>query len=82
MKDFFANELICCSSTTGFLDMCILNFKKILFCKVNFSFKKFQEIWTKSLFLSFQNWFSPSYFRISQEPLDQNSSVTPLWNNN
>ena len=47
-----------------------------------FTFKKFQEMGTKSLFLSFQNSFSASYLPISQEPLDQNSSLTPLWNNN
>ena len=47
-----------------------------------FTFKKFQEMGTKSLFLSFQNSFSASYLAISQEPLDQNSSLTPLWNNN
>ena len=47
-----------------------------------FAFQKFQEMWTKSLFLSFQISFSASYFPISQESLDQNSSLTPLWNNN
>ena len=47
-----------------------------------FSVKKFQEMGTKSLFLSFQNSFSASYFPISQEPFDQNSSLTLLWNNN
>ena len=43
---------------------------------------KFQEMGTKSLFLSFENSFSASYFPISQEQLDQTSSLTPLWNNN
>ena len=31
---------------------------------------------TKSLYQSFQNSFSASYFRISQEPLDQSSLFT------
>ena len=39
---------------------------------------KFQEIRTKSLFLSFQNTFSAGYFPISPESLDQNSSLTLL----
>ena len=43
---------------------------------------KFQEMGTKSLFLSFENSLSASYFPISQEQLDQTSSLTPLWNNN
>ena len=43
---------------------------------------KFQKMVTKSEFLSFQNSFSASYFPISQEQLYQNSSLTPLWNNN
>ena len=43
---------------------------------------KFQEMATKSLFLNFENSFSASYFPISQEQLAQNSSLTPLWNNN
>ena len=46
-----------------------------------FAFEKFQEMGTESLFLSFQNNFSASYFPISQETLDQNSSLTELWNN-
>ena len=46
-----------------------------------FAFEKFQEMGTESLFLSFQNNFSVSYFPISQETLDQNSSLTQLWNN-
>ena len=54
MKDFLPNELICCSSMTGSLDMCILKFKKHDFAMLIFSFKKFQEMGTKSLFLSFQ----------------------------
>ena len=52
------------------------------FARSIFAFKKFQEMGTKSLFLSFQNSFSASYFPISQETLDQNSSLTPLWNSN
>ena len=43
-----------------------------------FSFKKFQEMGTKSLFLSFQNSFSVGYSPISLESLDQNSSLTSL----
>ena len=35
MKDFLSNELICCSSISGSLDMCILKFKT-WFCKANF----------------------------------------------
>ena len=68
-----------------FVDMYILKFfflKKHDFASLSFTVKKFQEMATKSLFLSFQNSFSASYFPISQEPLDQNSSLTPLWNNN
>ena len=56
--------------------------KKHDFARLIFSIKKFQEIGTKSLFLSFQNSFSASHFPISQEQLDQNSSLIPLWNNN
>ena len=51
------------------------------FARLIFSVYKFQEMGTKSLFLSFQNSFSASYFPISQEQLDQNSSLTPLLNN-
>ena len=43
---------------------------------------KFEEMGAKSLFLSFQNSFSVNYFPMSQEPLDQNSSLTSLRNNN
>ena len=46
------------------------------FVRLIFAFKKFQEMRTKSLFLSFQNDFSASYFPISQEPFDENSSLT------
>ena len=46
-----------------------------------FAFEKFQEMGTESLFLSFQNNSSASYFLISQDTLDQNSSLTQLWNN-
>ena len=49
------------------------------FKRLIFYVKKFQEMGTKCLFMSFQNSFSGSYFPISQEPLDQNSSLTPLW---
>ena len=68
-----------------FVDMYILKFfflKKHDFASLSFTVKKFQEMATKSLFLSFQNSFSASYFPISQETLDQNSSLTPLWNSN
>ena len=67
-----------------FVDMYILKFfflKKHDFASLSFTVKKFQEMATKSLFLSFQNSFSASYFPISQEQLDQNSSLTPLLNN-
>ena len=56
--------------------------KKHDFARLIFAFKKFQEMRTKSLFLSFQNSFSTSYFPLSREPLDQSSSLTPLWKNN
>ena len=56
--------------------------KKHDFARLIFSIKKFQEIATKFLLLSFQNRFSASHFPISQEQLDQNSSLIPLWNNN
>ena len=68
-----------------FVDMYILKVffkKKHDFARLIFSVNKFQEMRTKSLFLSFQNSFSASHFLISQEPLGQNSSLTPLWNNN
>ena len=68
-----------------FVDIYILIFffkKKHNFARLIFSFKKFQEMGTKPLFLSFQKSFSASYFLISQEPLDRNSSLTPLLNNN
>ena len=38
------------------------------------TFKKFQEMETKSPFLIFQNSFSAGYFPMSPESLDQNSS--------
>ena len=57
-----------------FIDMYILKvFFFNDFSRLIFSFKKFQEMGTKSPFLSFQNNFSASYFPISQEPLDQNN---------
>ena len=56
--------------------------KKKHFATLIFCVMKFQEMGTKSLFLSFENSFSASYFPISQEQLDQTSSLTPLWNNN
>ena len=65
MKDFFPNEFICCSSVTGSLNVCILMLKNHGFARLIFSFEKFQEIGTKSLFLDFQNGFSCSYFPIS-----------------
>ena len=50
----------------------------------NFIFKTSQypdfEMGTESLFLSFQNSLSASYLPISQEPLDENSSLTSLSN--
>ena len=82
MKELFPNEPICCSSITGSLDTCILKLKKHDFARLIFSFKKFQKMERKSLFLSFKNSFSASYFAISQEPLDPNSSWIPLWGNN
>ena len=40
---------------------------------------KYQK-WGQNLwFLSFQNWVLSSYFAISLEPLDQNSSLIPFW---
>ena len=51
---------------------------KHTFARLIFSFKKFQEMGTKSILLNFQNSFSASYFSISQESIDQNSSLTPL----
>ena len=67
-----------------FVDMYILNLLREIhdFTSLTFAFEKFQEMRTESLFLSFQNSFLASYFRISQETLDQNSSLTPLWNKN
>ena len=77
---FFPNEPIRCSNIT---DMSILKLKKPDFKRLIFSSKKFQEIGTKSLFLTFENSFSATYFPISREPLDQpNSSLISLWNNN
>ena len=69
-ESYFPNELICCSSITGSIDMCILKLKKK------------HNLGTKSLFLNFQNSFLASYFPICQKPIDQNSSLTPFWNNN
>ena len=67
-----------------FVDMYILKLflKRRDFAKLIFAFEKFQEMGTESLFLSFQNSFSASYFPISQETLDQNIHWPPLWNNN
>ena len=56
--------------------------KKDDYVSLIFTVKKFQDVGTKSLFLNFQNSFSASYFPISQEKFDQNSSLTPLWNSN
>ena len=56
--------------------------KKHNFARLIVSFKEFQELGTKSQLLSFQNNFTASYIPISHEPLDQNNSLTPLWNNN
>ena len=66
-----------------FVDMYILKLfflkkKKHDFARLMFSVKKFQETGIKSLFLSFQNSFSASYFPVSQEALSQNSLFTPL----
>ena len=52
------------------------------FARLIFVFQKFEEMGTKSLFLNFQSSYSASYFPISQEPLAQNSSLIPLWNDN
>ena len=80
----FPNELIRYSGITGSLGY--VHFKVFLkkhdFTRLIFSFKKFEVMGTKALFLSFQNSFSVSYFPISQEPLNQNSSLISLWNNN
>ena len=57
-------------------------FEKHDFSRLIFFVKKFQEMGTKALFGSFPNGFSASYFPVSQEPLDQISSLTVLWNNN
>ena len=67
-----------------FVDMYILkSFQEIHdLTRLIFAFEKFQEMRTESLFLSFQNSFLASYFRISQETHEQNSSLTPLWNKN
>ena len=51
----------------------LLSLKKDHFVRLIFSFKIFEEVRTKSLFLSFQNCFSAGYFAIFQEPLDQTS---------
>ena len=54
-KTFFPNVLICCSSITSSLDICILKFffkKKHDFVRLIFFFKTFQEMGTKSLFSS------------------------------
>ena len=59
MKNIFPNELICSSSVTGSLDMCILKFKKCDFVRLIFSFKKFQEI-EKDLFF----WVSKIAFQL------------------
>ena len=75
---FFPNELTCCSSVTGYLNICILKLKKHDFAGLIFFCKKFQKMGTKSLSLSFQKSFSACYFPISQESLNQNSSLTPL----
>ena len=64
MKDFFPNELICCSSITGSLHICILKLKKRDFGRLVFFFKKCEEMGSKSLFLSFQNSVLASYFPI------------------
>ena len=45
------------------------------------SLRNFNKWGQKSLFLSFQNSFSANYFPISQEPVDQTSSLISLWNN-
>ena len=64
----------CCSSITGSLDMGIFNLKKKnIIWEQNLYF----NLRAKSLFLSFQKSFSASFFRISQEQPDQNSSLTP-----
>ena len=77
MKEF-QGKLICHSSITGSLDLCILKLKK----KHDFvSLIFFQEVGIRSLFLCFQKCFSVSYFPISLEPFDRNSSWTLLWIN-
>ena len=83
-KRFFKNEFICCSSIAGSLDMCVLKFclKKHNFAKLNFYFKKLEKMAIKSLFLGIQNSFQLVIVQYLKKPLDQNSSFTPLWNNN
>ena len=76
MKEF-QGKLICHSSITRSLDLCILKLKKHDFVSLIF----FQEVGIRSLFLCFQKCFSVSYFPISLEPFDQNSSLTLLWIN-
>ena len=69
------------ASICWYVYLTFLFLKRRDFGRLNFAFKKFQEIGTKSLFLSFQNSSLTSYFPISQEPRDRNSLLTPLWNN-
>ena len=53
----------------------------LIFERLIFSFKKFQEIGAKFLFQSFRNSFSTSYLPIYQEGLDQNRSLTLIIEN-
>ena len=43
---------------------------------------KFQEMATKTLFLSFQNSFSATFFQYLNKQNDESSSLTTLWNYN
>ena len=52
MKDFFPNELICCFSITGSLDVYIFKFKFWIGKAFFLLAKKFQEMGTKSLIQS------------------------------
>ena len=64
MKYFSSNELICCSSISGCLDMCILKFN-------TWPLRNFKK-WRQNRHF----WFSKIVFQLvmSPESLDQNSS--------
>ena len=60
---FFMSSFV--AQVSVVLSICAFLSLKHNFTRLIFSFKKFQEIGTKSLFLSFQNSFSARYFPIS-----------------